>query len=51
MVHIECGGSERRSVQNTPEIKITEIANSVDLNEAAQNEPSHIDLHCLPSSL
>ena len=31
--------------------KIAEFANSVDLDEVAQNEPPHLDLHCLPLSL
>ena len=31
--------------------KIAEFANSLDLDEVAQNEPPHLDLHCLPSSL
>ena len=34
-----------------PETKIVEFANSVDLDEVAQNEPPHLDLQCLPSSL
>ena len=34
-----------------PEIKKDEFANSVDLGELAHNEPPHLDLHCLPSSL
>ena len=34
-----------------PETKIAEFANSVDLDEVAHNEPPHLDLHCLPSSL
>ena len=34
-----------------PETKIAEFANSVDLDEVAQNEPPHLDLNCLPSSL
>ena len=34
-----------------PETKIAELANSVDLDEVAHNEPPHPDLHCLPSSL
>ena len=29
----------------------TEFANSIDLDEVAHNEPPHLDLHCLPSSL
>ena len=31
--------------------EIAEFANSVDLDEVAHNEPPHLDLHCLPSSL
>ena len=34
-----------------PETKIAEFANSVDLDEVAHDGPSHLDLHCLPSSL
>ena len=34
-----------------PETKIAESANSRDLDEVAQNEPPHLDLHCLPFSL
>ena len=30
---------------------MAEFANSLDLDEVAQNEPLHLDLHCLPSSL
>ena len=33
------------------ETKIAEFANSVDLDEVAHNKPSHIDLHCLSSSI
>ena len=33
-----------------PEMKIAAFANSVDLDEAAQHEPPHLDLHCLSSS-
>ena len=32
-------------------IKIVEFANSVDSDEVAHNEPPHLDLHCLSSSL
>ena len=28
--------------------KIAEFANSADPDEAAHNEPPHLDLHCLP---
>ena len=31
--------------------KIAEFANSLDLDEVAYNEPPHLDLHCLLSSL
>ena len=34
-----------------PEVRIVEFASSVDLAEVAQDEPPHLDLHCLPSSL
>ena len=27
------------------------LANSIDFDEVAQNDPPHLDLHCLPSSL
>ena len=36
---------------SVPETKTAEFANSVDLNEVAHNEPSHLDLYCLSSSL
>ena len=28
-----------------------EFENNVDLDEVAQNEPPHLDIHCLPTSL
>ena len=31
-----------------PKMKIVEILSSVELDEVAQNEPTHVDLHCLP---
>ena len=34
-----------------PEMKIVGFANGVGLDEVANNEPPHLDLHCLPSSL
>ena len=34
-----------------PVTKIAKFANSIDLDEVALNEPPHLDLHCLPSSL
>ena len=34
-----------------PETKITEFVNSIDLDEVVHNEPPHLDLHCLSSSL
>ena len=32
-------------------MKMVMIANSVDPVEVAHDEPPHLDLHCLPSSL
>ena len=42
--------------QNTLTLKarnttIAEFANTADPDETAHNEPSHLDLQCLPSSL
>ena len=34
-----------------PEMKIAEFANSVDLDEVAHDEPPHLHLHSLPSTL
>ena len=34
-----------------PGTKIAEFSNSVDLTEVAHNEPPHLDIHCLLSSL
>ena len=33
-----------------PNTTIAEFANTVDPDETAHNEPSHLDLQCLPSS-
>ena len=30
---------------------MAEVANSINLDEVAHNEPPHLDLHCLLSSL
>ena len=34
-----------------PETKMADFANSVDLDEVAHNDPPHLYLHFLPSSL
>ena len=34
-----------------PNTTIAEFANTVDLDWMTRNEPSHLDLQCLPSSL
>ena len=34
-----------------PETNIAKFANGVDPDEVAHNEPPHLDLHCLLSSL
>ena len=36
---------------SVPETKLAEFANGVVLDEVAHNEPPHLDLHCLLSSL
>ena len=41
----------KRVTLQVPETKIAEFANSVELDYVAHNEPSHLHLHCLPSSL
>ena len=43
--------SKIQSALKAPEMKIVEFANSVESDEAAQNELPHLDLHCLPSDL
>ena len=37
--------------RKAPNTLIAEFANTVDPDEMAHNEPSHLDLQCLPSSL
>ena len=39
------------STLQLPETKKAEFANSVDLDKVAHNEPPHLDLHYLSSSL
>ena len=48
-----CIITDKMGWQNSlvPKTQITEFANSVDLDELAYNEPPHLDLHCLTSSL
>ena len=46
-----CGGSTAKNKELTikaPKIKIVEFANSIDPDEVAHHEPSHLDLPCLP---
>ena len=37
--------------RKAPNTTICEFANLLDPDETAHNEPSHLDLQCLPSSL
>ena len=47
--NISAAGSDQRTkYQRRKKLK---IANSFDLDEVAHNEPPHLDLHCLSSSL
>ena len=39
------------NLKKMPETKIADFAKSIDPDEAVHNEPPHLDLHCLPSSL
>ena len=43
--------SRELAKQKAPNKTIAEFVNTVDPDETAQNEPSHLDLQCLPSSL
>ena len=40
-----------KSTLNGPRMKEVKFANTVDPDEVAHDGPSHLDLHCLPSSL
>ena len=55
LTHAKNSASLRRKLalltRSIPGTKIGEFANSVDLDEVAQHEPYHLDLHCMPSSL
>ena len=42
---------QRLSFTLKNKVKIIELANSIDLDEAAHNEMPHLDLHCLPSGI
>ena len=50
---ISCVADEHCSciTPKAPNRKIVEFVNRVDPDEVAHNEPPHLDLHCLPSSL
>ena len=37
------------STRKVPNTTTAEFANTVDPDETARNEPSHLDLQCLPS--
>ena len=40
-----------QQTEKEPETKIAELVYIVDLDEVGQNEPPHLDLHCVPSSI
>ena len=44
-------GMENRLIHKAPNTTIAEFTNTVDPDETAHNEPSHLDLQCLLSSL
>ena len=53
ILDLQDGGLSRRTGSNSLSTREenAEFANIVDLDEVAHNEPPHLDVHCLPSSL
>ena len=51
MRQVQGNWKSKQSMTVIPETEIAELANSVDLDEVAHNEPPHLDLHCLLYSL
>ena len=56
MAAVPCSMVKKGSFQNTltlkaPNTTIAEFANTADPDETVHNEPSHLDLQCLPSSI
>ena len=51
VLHSVCQDMLIYLTRKTPNATIAEFANTVDPDETAHNEPSHLDLQCLPSSL
>ena len=49
--HLWRPNDHARLWDKVPEMKVAKFATSIDLDEVAHNEPPHLDLHCLPSSL
>ena len=49
--HDKCVVYNKKIMFEAPKQKIVEFANSIDPDEAAQNELPHLELHCLPSVL
>ena len=45
------GLTESHLTLQVPETKIAEFANSTDLDQVSLNEPPHLDVYCLPSTL
>ena len=50
-VSIKSNSDVRSLTISARQIKTSTCANSVDPDETARNEPSHQELHCLPSGL
>ena len=48
---LACADRGRYLTRKAPNATIAEFANTVDPDETAHHEPSHLDLQCLPSSL
>ena len=50
-MNVVCCSRDWRFKGKALEMKIDKFANNVDPDKVAHNEPPHLDLHCLPSSL
>ena len=48
---VSTGLSKLNSLSTETKTHVAEFVSSVDLDEVAHDEPPHLDLHCLPSSL
>ena len=50
-IHTTIINAQNRLTLKAPNTTIAEFANTADPDETAHNEPSHLDLQCLPSKV